>query len=82
LAAPFGNAPPLKRGTPPFWHVLKSITHITQSISIKSILSLLIATLPFEALSAQNMSPHVSLIFAFADFFDFILTFLGFLEQK
>jgi hypothetical protein len=38
-------------------------------------LSPLIATLPFEALFAQNMSPHVSLIFAFADLFYFILTF-------
>jgi hypothetical protein len=45
-------------------------------------MSPLIATLPFEDLFGQNMSPHVSLIFAFADFFYFILTFLGFFEQK
>jgi hypothetical protein len=35
-----------------------------------------------RVLFVSNMSPHVSLIFAFADFFDFILTFLGFLSKN
>jgi hypothetical protein len=42
------------------------------SIPINVQLSPMTATLPFEALFAQNMSKHVSQILAFADFFDFI----------
>jgi hypothetical protein len=39
------------------------------------------ATLPFEALFTQNMSPHVSKKIAFADFSRLYLSFLGFLSK-
>jgi hypothetical protein len=57
-----------QEGRTSFWaHVHNLLT--THPINPnESYLSLMTATLPFEALFAQNMSPHVSQILAFADF--------------